>query len=160
MINHEQTTYQSDTVTNLLFSVLLLALRPFFIAEEKFDSDNFYIFFFSFVRFWCLRNRAHVLMTQLDRTLAKSLHCQLGNLRSHVSSSHIVPVTQSKHKSLVPHSLIIQTGSLLVCQGTYLNCKWYQKPLGTFKNYVDRKGWVGGKSNDYAHKVKDIFGRG
>ena len=132
-INHEKTTRGSDatlhiivnSVTNLLFSVLLLALRPFFIAEEKFDSDNFYIFFFSFVRFWCLRNRAHVLMTQLDRTLAKSLHCQLGNLRSHVSSSHIVPVTQSKHKSLVPHSLIIQTGSLLVCQGTYLNCKWY-----------------------------------
>ena len=27
-------------------------------------------------------NRTHVLMTQLDRTLAKSLHCQLGNLCS------------------------------------------------------------------------------
>ena len=121
-------------------------------------------------------------MTQLDRTLAKSLHCQLGNLCSttqrsknrkniailassldlgnttyylvnkvtreiefllwillvpgymcnlgglmgrrekresnffiflkalciSVQLSHIVPVTQSKHKSLVPHTLIIQ----------------------------------------------------
>ena len=116
-----------------------------FLLQKKNLIATISTSFFSFVRFWCLRNRAHVLMTQLDRTLAKSLHCQLGNLRSHVSSSHIVPVTQSKHKSLVPHSLIIQTGSLLVCQGTYLNCKWYQKALGVFKIYVElwgKGGWL------------------
>ena len=53
-IDHEETAQGSDvtlhiivnSLTNLLFSLLLLALRPFFIAEEKFDSDNFYIFFF------------------------------------------------------------------------------------------------------------------
>ena len=25
---------------------------------------------------------------------------------------------------------------------------------GAFKNYIDKKGWVGGQSNVYAHKVK------
>ena len=29
--------------------------------------------------------------------------------------------------------------------------------LGSFKNYVDRKGWVGGQSNVYAHNVNDLF---
>ena len=28
---------------------------------------------------------------------------------------------------------------------------------GAFKNYIDKKGWVGGQSNVYTHKVKDIF---
>ena len=120
-INHKKTARGSDatlhiivnSVTNLLFSVLLLALRPFFIAEEKFDSDNFYISFF--FRFLSKKQSSLTFWWHSSiGTLAKSLHCQLGNLRSHVSSSHIVPVTQSKHKSLVPHSLIIQTRSLLV----------------------------------------------
>ena len=29
--------------------------------------------------------------------------------------------------------------------------------LGAFKNYVDRKGCVGGQSNVYTYKVNDIF---
>ena len=28
---------------------------------------------------------------------------------------------------------------------------------GTFKNYVDRKRWVGGQSNVYANKMNDHF---
>ena len=89
------------------------------IVQKRSNFWDKYFFGFGFLIWIFLseRNRAHVLMTQLDRTLAKSLHCQLGNLRSHVSSSHIVPVTQSKHKSLVPHSLIIQTWSLLLFLG-------------------------------------------
>ena len=76
-------------------------------------------------------------MTQLDRTLAKSLHCQLGNLRSHVSSSHIVPVTQSKHKSLVPHSLIIQTWSLLVFLGYPMHLNFFDNILTNSKSSPD-----------------------
>ena len=29
--------------------------------------------------------------------------------------------------------------------------------MGAFKDYVDRKGWVGGQSNTYAYKVHDLF---
>ena len=29
--------------------------------------------------------------------------------------------------------------------------------LGALKNYVDRKRWVGGKSNVHVHKVKTSF---
>ena len=32
-----------------------------------------------------------------------------------------------------------------------------KKDTGTFNNYVDMKGWVGGQSNVYAHKVNDLF---
>ena len=28
---------------------------------------------------------------------------------------------------------------------------------GAFNNYIDRRGWVGGQLNVYAHKVKDLF---
>ena len=38
--------------------------------------------------------------------------------------------------------------------------KWRKKnprTEGAFKNYVDRKGWVGGQSNVYACKVNDLF---
>ena len=28
---------------------------------------------------------------------------------------------------------------------------------GAFKNYVDKKGWVGGHSNVYAYRVNDVF---
>ena len=28
---------------------------------------------------------------------------------------------------------------------------------GAFNNYVDKRGWVGGQLNVYAHKVKDFF---
>ena len=27
---------------------------------------------------------------------------------------------------------------------------------GAFKNYIDRKGWVGDQSNFYAYKVNDL----
>ena len=29
--------------------------------------------------------------------------------------------------------------------------------IGSFSNYVDMKGWMGGQSNVYAHKVNDLF---
>ena len=29
--------------------------------------------------------------------------------------------------------------------------------MGAFKNYIDRKGWVGGQPNVYAYKVNDHF---
>ena len=44
--------------------------------------------------------------------------------------------------------------------GTYL-CKWIHEnlnhDLGAFKNYVDRKGWLGSQSNVYAYNVNDLF---
>ena len=29
--------------------------------------------------------------------------------------------------------------------------------MGTFNNYVDRKGWVGGQSNVYGYNINDLF---
>ena len=37
------------------------------------------------------------------------------------------------------------------------NLKRWVLGWGAFKNYVDRKGWVGGQSNVYANKVNDLF---
>ena len=44
----------------------------------------------------------------------------------------------------------------LIGKNSYFSIS-YSSHKGSFNNYVDMKGWVGGQSNVYAHKVNDLF---
>ena len=33
--------------------------------------------------------------------------------------------------------------------------RYFASLQGAFNNYIDRRGWVGGQVNVYAHKIKD-----